>query len=86
MRCVCPTLGMDSNANVLRGFACDSDELEIIVFPRHDFNPGVYIFPIFSVAQFFLTAQTSASLRYLLRFKFYYNFVYDFVVFFPITH
>lgn len=33
MRCVCPTLGMDSNANVLRGFACDSDELEIIVYP-----------------------------------------------------
>lgn len=50
-------------------------------FSRHDFNPGVYIFPIISFAQFSLTAQTSSSLRYLLRFKFYYNFVYDFVFF-----
>lgn len=73
VRCVCPTLGMDSNANVYRGFTW-LNELEIIVFPGTTLTL-VCIFFLYLLLLNFLTAQTSSSLRYQLRCKFYYNFV-----------
>lgn len=60
----------------------DSNELEIIVFPGTT-STLVCIFFLYFLLLIFLTAQTSSSLRYLLKFKFYYNFVYDFCCFLP---